>query len=100
MSGFLTIAISRLAKGPGVRTLDLSRDFRRPQSPHRLSDWASGLLTVGSSDLRQDFRHQKSPKNILRAREVLECFSFDFIFIFEHSIFLRPPKLASLFIVR
>ena len=83
-----------------VGSSDSRRDYQRPQSLHRLSDWVSGLPTVGTSDLRRDFRHQKSSKNILRAREVLEGLSFDFIFILEHSIFLRPSKLASLFIVR
>ena len=39
-------------------------------------------------------------KNILRARGVLECLSFNFIFMLEHSIFLRPTKFASLFIVQ
>ena len=47
----------------------------------------SGLLTPTVSE------------NILRARGVLECLSIDFIFMLEHSIFLRPTKFASLFIV-
>ena len=54
---------------------------------------------VGSSDFGQDFRHQKSLKLILRAREVLECLSLDFIYILEHSMFLKSPKFVSLFIV-
>jgi hypothetical protein len=33
-------------------------------------------------------------KTVLRAREVLECLSFDFIFVLEHSIFLRPNKFC------
>ena len=60
----------------------------------------SWLPTVGSSGLRRDFRHRQSQKIILCAREVLECLSFDLINMLEHSIFLRPPKLASLLIVR
>jgi len=58
---------------PGER-----RDFRRAQTAssqkHRCRDsWLrSGLPTVGSSDLRRDFRHRKSQKIILCAREVLE----------------------------
>jgi hypothetical protein len=60
----------------------------------------SWLPTVGSFGLRRDFRHRQSQKIILCAREVLECLSFDFIIMLEHSIFLRPPKLASLLIVR
>jgi len=67
------------------------RDFRR----------TSSLPTyVISSDVRWDFRHPKSNKTILRAREVLECLSFDLVLILEHSIFLRPTKFAFLFIVR
>ena len=60
----------------------------------------SWLPTVGSSGLCRDFRHRQSQKIILCAREVLECFFFDLIIMLEHSIFLRPPKLASLLIVR
>ena len=31
---------------------------------------------------------------------MLECLFFDFIFMLEHSIFLRPTKFAFLFIVQ
>jgi len=67
------------------------RDFRR---------MSSVPTCVISSDARRDFRHHKSYKTILRAGEVLECLSFDLVLILEHSIFLRPTKFASLFIVR
>ena len=67
----------------GVRTSGMSRDFRRSEV----------LAYVVTSDT-------DSQKNNLRARGVLECLSFDFIFMIEHSIFLRPTKFASLFIVR
>jgi hypothetical protein len=105
-SGLPTHAVYRLARCPGVGTPNLGRDFWLPQSPHRLSDWASWLLAwVVTSDGRE-FRltsghpTPKVTKTILRAREVLECLSFDIIIMLEHSIFLRPTKFASLFIVR
>ena len=62
----------------------MSRDFQRLGVP----------VYVGTSDT------DSHRKNILRIRGVLECLSFDFIFMLEHSIFLRPTKFASLFIVR
>jgi hypothetical protein len=83
-----------------VRTPDSRRDFRRPQSPHRLSDWTSALPSQVSTSDRRDSRHTsglptpKVTKTILHAREVLECLSFDFIFVLEHSIFLRPTKFC------
>jgi hypothetical protein len=117
MSGLLTIgtpdvAVSRANRwawhrdswlGSGLLTVgtpDSRRDFRRPQSLHRLSDWTSGLpMQVSTSD-RQDSRHMsrlstpKVNKTILHAHEVLECLSFEFIFVLEHSIFLRPTKFC------
>ena len=60
----------------------------------------SKLLGVRTSGMSRDFRHRQSQKNNLRARGVLECLSFDLIIMLEHSIFLRPTKFASLFIVR
>ena len=55
-----------------VGTSDVHR--QRASQKHRCRDsWLrSGLPTVGSSDLRRDFRHRKSQKIILCAREVLE----------------------------
>jgi hypothetical protein len=47
----------------------------------------------------QNFQLAKFDKEQLSVREVILCLSFDFIFMLEHSIFLRPLKLASLFIV-
>ena len=68
-------------------------------------DWESALpARVMTSDCRE-FRLTSGlltptvTEKILRARGVLECLSFDFIFMLEHSIFLRPTKFASLFIV-
>ena len=98
---------SRLGSGLStVGSSDSRRDFQRPQSLHRLSDWASGLpASVVTSDCRE-FRLMSGlptprvTENILRAHGVLECLSFDFIFMLEHYIFLRPTKFASLFIVR
>jgi hypothetical protein len=75
---------------PGVRSSNLRRDCWRPRPPRK---------PVGSSDLRWDFRHHQS-QTILHAYEVLECLSYDLVLIFKHSIFLRPTKFASLFIVR
>ena len=82
-----------------VGTFDVHR--QRASQKHRCRDsWLrSGLPTVGSSGLRRDFRHRQSQKIILCAREVLECPIFYFIFMLEHSIFLRPNNFASLFIV-
>jgi hypothetical protein len=40
------------------------------------------------------------PKTILRACGVLECLSYDLVLILVHSIFLRPTRFASPFIVR
>ena len=101
------IVLYRLGSGLStVGSSDSHWDFRRPQSLHRLSDWASGLpASVVTSDCRE-FRLMSGlptprvTENILRAHGVLECLSFDFIFMLEHSIFLRPTKFASLFIVR
>ena len=55
-----------------IGTSDVHR--QRASQKHRCRDsWLrSGLPTVGSSDLRRDFRHQKSQKIIICAREVLE----------------------------
>ena len=39
-------------------------------------------------------------KTFLSVHEVLECLSYDLVVMLEHSIFLRPTKFASLFIVR
>ena len=101
-----------------VRTPDLGRDFRLSKvSTHvGTSDGHTHLqakwLGVRTSGMSRDFRLSGVPsyigtfdtnshwKNILRARGVLECLSFDFIFMLEHYIFLRPAKFASLFIVR
>ena len=83
-----------------IGTSDVHR--QRASQKHRCRDsWLkSGLPTVGSSDLRRDFRHRKLQKIILCAREVLECPNFYLINMLEHSIFLRPNNFASLFIVR
>ena len=71
--------------------LSLERwDFRRE----------SGLPTVGTPGKHQKFRWPKSQKLYLSVREVLKCLSIVFILMLEHYIFLRPHKLASLFIVR
>ena len=74
----------RAVRSTGAGTPGKGRDFR-----------LSGVPTyVGTSDTTS---HRK---NILCAREVLECPNFYLIIVLEHSIFLRPTKLASLFIVR
>jgi hypothetical protein len=60
----------------------------------------SGLPARVSTSDRRDSRHTlrlptpKVNKTILRAREVLECLSFDLVFILEHSIFLRLTKFC------
>ena len=95
---------SRLGSGlPTIGSSDSRWDFRRPQSLRRLSDWASGLPAwVVTSDCRE-FRLTSgllTPTVTEKIFYVLECLSFDFIFMLEHYIFLRPTKFASLFIVR
>ena len=64
----------------GVRTPGGCWDFRLP----------SGLSTASRawrlSPEHRDFRWPKSQKLYLSVREVLECLSFDFIFMLEHSI--------------
>ena len=58
---------------------------------------ATNAGTLGS---RRDFRLPKVQELYLSVCEVILCLSFDFILMLEHSIFLRPPKLAFLFIVQ
>jgi len=79
VSGLLTNIISSDMSlvSTHVITSDTCHQFQR----------TSGLLT------------RQVSKTILRSREVLECLSFDLVLILEHSIFLRPTKFASLFIV-
>ena len=121
-SGVPTVETFDVHRQPASRTTDagtpgLGRDFRLSGVPthvgtsdvhsHRTgSDWESALPTrVMTSDCRE-FRltsRLSTPtitENNLRARGVLEFLSFDFILMLEHSIFLRPTKFASLFIVR
>ena len=110
-SGLSTSTNSQTVRTTDVGTPGLGRNFGLSEVPthvgtsdvhshHASYDWELALPTVGSSGLRRDFRHHLSQKNNLRARGVLECLSFDFIFMLEYSIFLRPTKFASLFIVR
>ena len=100
MPGLPAWVRSVLALPANVGTSDVHR--QRASQKHRCRDsWLrSGLPTVGSSDLRRDFRHRKLQKIILCAREVLECPNFYLINMLEHSIFLRPNNFASLFLVR
>jgi hypothetical protein len=67
----------------------------------------SGLLTTkATTQSRREFRLTSglptSPvtKIILHAHEMIECLSYDLVLTLEHSIFLRPTKFVSLFIVR
>ena len=59
-------------------------------------------MTSDGQEFRLTSGHptQRVTETILGVHEVLECLSFDFIFMLKHSIFLRPTKFASLFIVR
>jgi hypothetical protein len=72
----------------------------------RASNWTSTVLARVNTFDHREFWHTsalltlKVTKTILRAREVLECLSNDLVLLLEHSIFLRPTKFASLFIVR
>jgi hypothetical protein len=59
---------------------------------HRATRWDS-RLTSGLST-------PTDPKTILHAHGVLECPSYDLVLILENSIFLRPTRFASSFIVR
>jgi hypothetical protein len=102
----------RTSELPTVRTFDERQNCRQmlelPTSTvtARASDWTSAVLAWVSTSDRREFWHTsalqtpKATKTILRAREVLECLSYDLALILEHSIFLRPTKFASLFIVR
>ena len=107
-----------MSKAPGVGTPDKGREFRLSRVPTYVGTFdgrrrpASRTIGVGTPGLGQDFRLSRvlthvgisdtdsHRKNNLRARGVLECLSIDFIFMLEHSIFLRPTKFASLFILR